>query len=81
MLDHSCTSLMVQVIDLFGKKNYFLFSKQFCRDIIRHADAVRYCIPLKVMFGLTYNQGLFANCCPCATTKTLTKLRRVYVNK
>lgn len=55
MLDHSCTSLMVQVIDLFGKKNYFLFSKQFCRDIIRHADAVRYCIPLKVMFGLTYN--------------------------
>ena len=81
MLDHSCTSLMVQLIDLFGKKNYFLFSKQFCRDIVRHTDAVRYYIPLRVMFSLTYYQGLFANCCTCATSKTLTKLRRVYVNK
>ena len=54
MLDHSCTSLMVQLIDLFGKKNYFLFSKQFCRDIVRHTDAGRYYIPLRVMFSLTY---------------------------
>lgn len=53
MLDHSCTSLMDQVIDIFDKKNYFLFSKQFCRDIVRHTDAVRYYIPLRVMFGLT----------------------------
>ena len=46
--------------DQFGKKKYFLFSKQFCRNTVRHTDVVRRYIPLKVMFGLIYYYGFFA---------------------